>query len=118
MYFKNNTDGSAIILQRKDFMHGRDRCIYITFMTDRRLYVCDDGAPEDRGVNIGEKEKLVETIYTSKNIERVKKALYKTKSDYIYLYSTDTIESTAAARLLFKPVFQNQEIKVMKILKN
>lgn len=109
-FLKNHTPKNSVILQSS-----LNYCLYIPILSQRKTYICTDGAPSDRGVNIDSRIKVHNDVYlpTKKHPLLI---LDKHKYQYLYLPTTqyNSLKKYFNGGILTK-VYQNQEITILKV---
>lgn len=84
-------------------------CLLIPFMSDRTPYVCELGAPGDRGRDIRNRITLTKKVFTSYDMD-----LTKENISYLYIRKTD-INPNELHKVSYKKVFENNEVLILNV---
>lgn len=109
-YIKNKKEDNTIILMNK-----YDKCIYVSFMTNSRIFYCGDGAPGDRGVDTKKRSLIADAILRGKNTSYMRDLLIDNKINYLYLKDQSAPLDIESAKYL-KKVFLNSRIRIYKVM--
>lgn len=105
---------SLILINNVDKGHWSNaNSYYISFLSDRQIFVDGKGIALDHGVKVEDKILATQSIFESSNSALVKRLLKDNKIDYLYMGSNDNLVAKDINFLI--PVFQNQEVKVLKV---
>ena len=117
-YLKNKTASKSLIMvDNVDKNHWRNAfSYYISFLSDRQIFVDGNGIAQDHGVAVENKIQAVKTVFNSWEISAVEKEVKKYNIDYLYMNSKDRLVSTKSAHL-FTEVFQNDQVTILKVKK-
>lgn len=115
-YLKSNTPISSIILAdninknnwRNAYSH------YISFLSNRQLFLDGEGITADHGVNVKRKLNDQMEIFESSDSVRVNQLLKQDSINYIYLAAKDNLSATNSAQFLEKS-FENDKVKILKV---
>lgn len=114
-YLRDATPTSSIILAdninknnwRNAYSH------YISFLSDRQIFLDGEGITADHGVNVEQKLKDQREIFQSSDAAGVLELLFKNNISYIYMNSRDMLLGNWEK--YSSEVFKNDKVKVIKI---
>jgi hypothetical protein len=90
-------------------------CLIVTILTNHPLFVCNDGAPPDRGVDTPTKLALANSILTGKDPKLVQTLLKENNISYIHLRSHESLGIPETVDFL-KPFYSNDKIKILEVI--
>lgn len=76
--------GSIAVFSGADYR--KERCMHIAFLTGRRLFYCDDGAPSDRGVNVEKRKEINQRLFASSDPDEVNRLIMQNNIEYLFVY--------------------------------
>lgn len=116
-YLKDKTDkGSIVLVDNIDRGHWSNSfSFYISFLSDRQLFVDGNGITQDHAVFVKDKIKDATNIFSNSDAQIVQATLRKNNIDYIYTLADTQIASTKSTEFL-PVVFKNDAVKILKVL--
>ncbi len=111
-FIKKNTDIKSLVLVDKNYFGLSALTPYISFFTNRPMYLSGDRILRSHGIIIIDREKISNIILSSTDSARIEHSLKESGIKYIITANSKNFLSTASANL--KSVFENQEIKILK----
>ena len=88
--------------------------IYVSYFSDREMFLASGGLLKDHGFDTSEKEKIVKKIMHSNDQQEVKQLLLDNKIDYLFLHSE--VPSIVRNNPQFlKKVYENEKVNIFKV---
>lgn len=113
-YLKLKTpQNSKIIID--PWMSEEEVFMYITFLSDRPIFLSGAGVMRDHGQDTHQREGVVNDIYNSKNSALVHDLLLKNNINYIYLTKDSGYKNNLKMDFL-SPIFENDKVEILKIV--
>lgn len=109
---QTNTDFLFVV---EPWMAEDEPFMFITFLSNRPVYLSGAGVLRDHGHDTSSREKIINQIYQNPNPSVVKKLLNKNEIKYIYIPPGSKMESASTADFL-KTVFDNGEFKIYEVI--
>jgi len=113
-FLRKKTDRNSIVFVDNRKFPMSNTSPYISFLTDRPIFLSGLGILNSHGIDISERLKLAQIVVVSREVEIVKKVLLDNKIKYILMSAQDELPTERTA-YFFKNVFQNQRIKILEI---
>ena len=113
LYLRNKTDPNAKIML-SEWMSKDQPFIYVSYFSDRPMFLASGGLLKDHGFDTSEKEKIVKNIMHSNDQQEVKQLLLDNKIDYLFLHSE--VPSIVRNNPQFlKKVYENEKVNIFKV---
>lgn len=112
-YIKNSIPKDAVVAVESEQAFD-DNCYILSFIADRRFFLCGSGILQDHGANITTRVREVETIFLNENITRLSDSLKRNNIDYIYVPSGFLFGTTQTRDFLI-PVYKNAQVEVLRV---
>ncbi|HVA96230.1 MAG TPA: hypothetical protein VND99_01125 [Candidatus Acidoferrales bacterium] len=110
-FLRNKTPENAVILQSN-----RVNCEYIPFLTQRNTYVCLDGAPSDRGLDLTSRLAVQDKLFQHSNKSILKQLPHLRIVQYLYMPTPDYL---AREKIYLKygyvKQYSNAEITIQQV---
>jgi len=111
-YIKNNTPINSIIAVEPS-MAEDEPFMYVTFLTNRPIFLSGAGTLRDHGQNTKSRESAIRLIYSSTDNNLVLKTLIFNKIKYVYV--SKGVDLKAKDGDFLQKVFQNEKATIYKV---
>jgi hypothetical protein len=91
-----------------------DTCYYLSFIADRRFFLCGSGILEDHGADIEQRVAAETTMFLDENVSRLSDAIEENHIDYIYV-PAGFLFGTNQTRDFLLPVYKNSEVEILRV---
>lgn len=111
--FLNETEGEPpiVLVDKKSLVMSKDSP-YVSFLIQGKMYITGEGILESHGINIKERSKIADTIFTTADEKVVRQILVREKIDYLILQPKENLKIDDSEFL--KTVFENNDIKILE----
>ncbi|MBI3342008.1 hypothetical protein HY024_02700 [Candidatus Curtissbacteria bacterium] len=112
-YIKNNTPSNSKIIV-EPWMAEDEPFMYVTFLTNRRLFLSGAGVLRDHGQDTKAREAVEKIVFTNDDDQTVEQALKNNKINYIYIPKTQHFKTSG--RNYLKKVFENNGTVIFEVV--
>jgi len=114
LYLRNKTDPNSKILLSQ-WMSEDELFIYVSYFSDRPMFLASGGLLRDHGFNTSAKEEIVKKIMHSEDEQEVRQLLLNNKIDYLFFHSE--IPSIVRYNPQFlKKVYENEKVNIFEVI--
>jgi len=113
LYLRNKTDPNSKIMLSQ-WMSEDELFIYISYFSDRPMFLASGGLLRDHGFDTSIKENIVKKIMRSDNEQEVKQLLINNNINYLFFHSELPIIIRYNPQFL-KKVYENEKVNIFKV---
>lgn len=111
-FINKNTNKDSLVLVDGNYFGLGASTPYISFFTNRPMYLTGEGILRSHRINITDRENISRIILTSSDSAKIEQSITKSGIKYIITSNSISYLSTSSARL--RSVFENNEIKILQ----
>lgn len=112
-FLRNNTPQNSRIAV-EPWMAEDEPFMYVTFLTNKEIFLAGAGTLRDHGQDTADREKAVKTIFTSGNSLEVEQVLKNNHINYLYLPNGYPFEY--GSKTFLKKVFGNEAADILQVV--
>ena len=112
-YLRQNTDVNSLILVDNRGFEMDGGSPYISFLTERQMYLSGKGILDSHGVDTSERYAVAKSVLGGTDNLSIYRSLINSKINYIFMSPNDNLN--IEKRKTDKDCFKNSKVKILKI---
>ncbi len=112
-YLRQNTDVNSLILVDNRGFEMDGGSPYISFLTERQMYLSGKGILDSHGVDTSERYAVAKSVLGGTDNLSIYRSLINSKINYIFMSPNDNLNIEKGKQI--KTVFKNSKVKILKI---